>query len=199
MNTLTVLSTITNIITIYILIITLRIIFSWFRTENNNQLIVILKKITDPYLNLFRGIKFLRIGMFDLSAMAGIVLLFIIQAILYEFQYALVSNESISYILIINIILVITWQGISWVIMLLMFLCLIRAGSLFLSKDPSGMFWQVIDKIVQPISNKLERIVKKNLKYTQALIILAFIFLSMRFIGEFFIIQLVQLVYKLPS
>ncbi len=198
MNALTILKTITTIISIYILIITLRIILSWFRTVNSNQLIVILKKITDPYLNLFRGIKFLRIGMFDLSAMAGIILLFIVHTLLSYFEFALSNNQSITYILVIDIILSILWQGISWVIMLLMFLCLVRAGSLFLSKDPSGKFWQVIDMIVQPISNKLERIVKKNLKYTQALIISAFIFLGMRFIGDFLINQLIRLIYQLP-
>ena len=66
----TILTTLVTLINIYILIISFRIILTWFRTaDNNNQLINIVRKITDPYLSLFRGIKFLRFGMFDLSAM----------------------------------------------------------------------------------------------------------------------------------
>jgi len=199
MTALTILSTIITLLNIYLLIISFRIILSWFRTvDENNQLIRIVRKITDPYLSLFRGIKFLKLGMFDLSPMAGIVLLVIVQVILTYIEEAIRRDFPITFVLIIIAVLSVLWQSIAWILMLLIILCLIRAGSLFFVNNPSGRFWHVLDMIVQPISNGLEKIVRRDLKYTQALLISALVLIVFRFAGEFLITQLFNLLLQIP-
>ena len=97
MTVVDVLSFLVTVISIYMIIITFRIFFSWFSgMDRNNQLLNILRKITDPYLFLFRRIKFLKIGMFDLSPILGILLLYFVQILLSQFQIAILYNESIT-------------------------------------------------------------------------------------------------------
>lgn len=200
MVVLTILTTLVTLINIYILIISFRIVLSWFRTaDENNQLITIVRKITDPYLSLFRGIKILRIGIFDLSAMIGIVVLFFIQILLSQFENAVRYNVPITFSYVVVILVSVIWHYlIAWILFLLIILCVVRIGSLYLSRDPSGRIWQIIDTVVQPVSNKIEQILRRDLKYSQALIIASVAFLAFRIGGEFLINQLILLLLKIP-
>ena len=88
-------SFLSGVLGIYSFVIFIRIIFSWavmFVQRNRNYnfnagyeqqdgptfvetVDSILGKICDPYLNLFRGLRFLRVGMFDLSPAVALCLL----------------------------------------------------------------------------------------------------------------------------
>ena len=87
---------------------------------------------------------------------------------------------------------------VAWILFLLIALCLIRAGSLYFSRDPSGRIWQMIDTVVQPVSNKLEKFIRRDLKYAQALILAACVFLVLRVGGEFLVNQFLMLLLKNP-
>ena len=64
-----------NFINIYVLLIIIRILLSWFQTaEWASQGISFLSPITDPYLNLFRSI-IPPLGGLDLSPILAILIL----------------------------------------------------------------------------------------------------------------------------
>lgn len=78
-----------TLLTIYIVIIFIRILMSWFtRIPYNRYLDVFLKfvsEVTDPYLNLFRRIiPMVRIGpgALDLSPIVGVLVLSIVGGII---------------------------------------------------------------------------------------------------------------------
>lgn len=64
----------------YYLIIIIRIFLSWLpNTDWNQQPFKWIRSITDPFLNIFRGI-IPPIGMLDISPMVAIILLMLLQS-----------------------------------------------------------------------------------------------------------------------
>ena len=74
MNNITylVVSTVTNFIQLYLVLIFVRILLSWFQTTDwASRVISFLAPITDPYLNIFRSI-IPPLGGIDFSAILAI-------------------------------------------------------------------------------------------------------------------------------
>ena len=73
----------------YYLIIIIRIFLSWLpNTDWNQQPFKWIRSITDPFLNIFRGI-IPPIGMLDISPVIAIILLQILQGIICGFLQGL--------------------------------------------------------------------------------------------------------------
>ena len=84
MNNITylVISTVTNFIQLYLVLIFIRILLSWFQTtEWASRAISFLAPITDPYLNIFRSI-IPPLGGIDFSAILAIIVLQLIPQLL---------------------------------------------------------------------------------------------------------------------
>jgi YggT family protein len=71
----------TNFLNIYLVIIFVRLLLTWFpNIDWMQQIVGFLSPVTDPYLNLFRFVP--PIGMFDLSPIIAIFALqFLMQAL----------------------------------------------------------------------------------------------------------------------
>ena len=75
------------IITLLLLLI-IRILLTWFPgIDWSNGILSALTSITDPYLNIFRGI-IPPIGGFDISSLLAFLLLNVIQNLITNLQYA---------------------------------------------------------------------------------------------------------------
>ena len=84
-------NTLVTFITIYLYMILIRVLLSWFPNINwYAQPFSILSQLTDPYLNLFRSI-IPPLGGIDLSAILAILLLQVASGVLSSFQGSLVS------------------------------------------------------------------------------------------------------------
>jgi YggT family protein len=84
MNNITylVISTVTNFIQLYVLLIFVRILLSWFQTADwASRVISFLAPITDPYLNIFRSV-IPPLGGIDFSAILAILVLQLIPELL---------------------------------------------------------------------------------------------------------------------
>ena len=84
MNNITylVVSTVTNFIQLYLVLIFVRILLSWFQTADwASRVISFLAPITDPYLNIFRSI-IPPLGGLDFSAILAIFVLQLIPNLL---------------------------------------------------------------------------------------------------------------------
>lgn len=77
-----IISTVNNFIQLYLLLIIVRILLSWFQTaEWAGNIISFLAPITDPYLNIFRSI-IPPLGGIDFSAILAIIVLNLIPELL---------------------------------------------------------------------------------------------------------------------
>ena len=69
---------------IYIILIFIRILFVWLRPNMFNPIVRFVYKLTDPYLKLFAGLRFVRIGSLDLSPIFAFYVLYLLQELCYN-------------------------------------------------------------------------------------------------------------------
>ncbi len=82
-------NTLANFLNLYMLLIFVRILLSWFQTaEWAQQIMSFLSPITDPYLNIFRSF-IPPLGGLDLSPIVAILLLQFVGEALGQLAYAI--------------------------------------------------------------------------------------------------------------
>lgn len=183
-------------ISIYSLLIFIRIILSWFGNSISGKPLNALCRITDPYLIWWRKRLNLRVGILDLSAVTGIVALSVLQNIFYRIY--LFGYISLGVILSFTIMAV--WSVVSFVLFLLIIIIVIRLIGYIANVNIYGRFWQLIDSISQPVLYRINRIIfgKRIPNYLKGIIfsLIALIILSAG--GSYLIPRLASLVSKLP-
>lgn len=89
------------LLSIYNMLIIIRIILQWMRPMQpqmeKGSFSELLAKVVDPYLGLFRGLKFLRRGMLDFTPLAAFMVISILQRILQSIAYS--GKLSVGYVL----------------------------------------------------------------------------------------------------
>jgi YggT family protein len=140
------------------MIIFFRIILTWFTGIGNSRVQEILEQITDPYLDWFRRFTFLRAGFLDLSPIAALGVLSLVNRILNTL--AIYGKISIGIILVL--VLQALWGAVSFILGFLIIVLIIRLIGLLLKQNTQTSFWSVIDTIAQPILFRINRVVFKN-------------------------------------
>ena len=64
-----------SLVGLYNFLCLIRIALTWIPNVSSSKVSQFLAKICDPYLNIFRGIRGLRLGSFDFSPAIGLLLL----------------------------------------------------------------------------------------------------------------------------
>jgi YggT family protein len=142
------------ILNIYMLIIFLRIILTWFPGFGNSGIINILSAITDPYLNWFRRFTFLRLGFLDLSPILALGVLALVNRILGM----LVSYGRISVGIVLALAFMAVWGAVSFIIGFLILVLILRLIAFVIRQSGDNPFWNVIDTISQPVLYRINRI-----------------------------------------
>ena len=65
------------VVLVYLVLVALRIIITWFRGADHHAPTEILARVTDPYLRWFQRLRFLRVGVLDFSPAAAILVLIV--------------------------------------------------------------------------------------------------------------------------
>lgn len=176
---------------IYNLLLALRIILTWFRGTNFGKPWDYLCRITDPYLNLFRGVRFLRMGMFDFTPLAAILVLVIAQNI-----FSQLSVQALSFSNVLGVILLAVWRSISWIGIFFAILCGIRTVVLFIGRNQTSPIWQTIDVMLQPVTSKVSRILRRDIEYVRALLITLAALIVFLLLGSLIIGRVVDLLFE---
>jgi YggT family protein len=72
----------------YLLLIIVRIAFSWFRVSNWSRPVLLVYALTDPVIEPLRKIKWLRVGMFDFTPTLAILAIIIVKDWLLPLLFA---------------------------------------------------------------------------------------------------------------
>jgi len=139
---------------IYSLLILVRIIISWFGNAVTGKPVDLLIRATDPYLDWWRRTLNLRLGFLDLSPVAAVMSLSVIQSIFHSLS---VYNR-ISIGNIIAIILLSIWSVASFIFGFFMIIIVLRLIAFLTNRDIYNSFWRVIDAISQPLLYRMNRI-----------------------------------------
>jgi YggT family protein len=183
------------ILSIYMLIIFIRIILTWFPGFGNSGIINFLSGITDPYLNWFRRFTFLRLGFLDLSPIVALGVLALVNRILGM----LASYGRISVGIVLVMMLQVVWSTISFILGFLILILILRFIAFLFRQSGSNPFWDVIDTISQPVLYRINRIffryriVKHITSLLVSILSLAIVYVALRFLFVFISITLINL------
>jgi hypothetical protein len=150
--------------------------------------------ITDPYLRLFRGIKFLHIGMFDFTPLAAFVVLIIILNIINS----LIVSGTLTFGIFLGIVIGAVWNSLAWLLFIFAVLCGIRVFGLLSGRSQTHPIWNTLDLMLRPITQLIDGILNRKLEYTQALFVAIAGLIGVWLIGGLIINVLIRLIFRLP-
>jgi YggT family protein len=186
-----------TIVSIYTLIIIVRIMMSWFAGPYAyGKVIRLLTAITDPYLNFFRGFRIFRLGPFDFSPVLALIIL----SVAGNVFLSLAAFRQVTFGLVLALLVSRIWAAAAFFMGLYIFLLALRIIGLILRLNSASPFWRYIDMVLNPVLFPITRVVfrGKSLPYINVLMTGGIIFLALRFGGAFLAGQLVILIQKIP-
>lgn len=178
----------------YLLLLSLRIILTWFQGFSSGKAFDLLSEITEPYLSLFYRLKFLRKGMFDFTPIAAILVL----VVLLDLINALLFYGRITFGFFFAAVLSAVWSGVSFVLLLFLIVGVIRVFAIIFRRNTGSAMLKVADILIQPAVALVMKIIQlgKRAGYTQYLL------LTVGFLFVFWLLGGVvtrRLVYMLKS
>ncbi len=157
------------LISLYTLILFIRVIMTWIPSLEYSKFGKILAEICDPYLNLFKKARFLRTGPLDFTPILAIGVLVIISSILQS----IVTSQRVSVGVLIGSVISLCWSVIHAVLVVLIIVIFIRLIVSIFDKDSSSGIWSQLDNMISPVAYRLTNMVfpHKYIKYQTVLIV----------------------------
>jgi YggT family protein len=186
---------ISTIISIYMIILLVRIVMSWFGGMQYGRVMDFLSRITDPYLNAFRGMRFLRIGQVDFSPVVAIIALSVLSNIFLTLGYA----GTITLGLILALIVDQLASAAGFFLVIFLILIAVRLIALFANVDATGRFWMFLDHLLEPASARLaDKVTRTPMSYRNGLFLLGGTILATVIVGSFVMDYVVLGLRSLP-
>ncbi|MDR3172533.1 MAG: YggT family protein [Treponema sp.] len=140
---------------LYMLLIFIRIMLTWFSGANYGRPLEILSGITDPYLNWFRRFPALRAGFLDLSPIVAMAVL----SLMNQVFSTLAQYGAIRLGIILAMVLSALWSAASFILGFFLVVLGLRLIGYLTSRDVyNSTFWRIIDTISQPVLYRIKRI-----------------------------------------
>ena len=147
-----------SVLGIYSLLLVARIILTWFGNNPHSGIVRFLSRITDPYLNWWRQRFNLRAGFLDLTPLAAMAALHVLQGIFST----IAAQGTISLGIMIAIILSAVWSMLSFLLGFSIIVLVIRLVGFLMNKEMVGTFWQIVDSISRPLMFRINRIIFRD-------------------------------------
>ena len=142
-----------TLISLYTIMCFARIVLTWIPSLQNTAIARVLSSLCDPYLYMFKGIKFLRFSNMDFSPILSIGILVLSSSLLTN----IAVMQKISVGIILAMIIGLVWGLASSILNFFIILIIIRLIFLFINKD-SGTIWYSFDQILNPITSRITKI-----------------------------------------
>lgn len=185
-----------TLISIYTLLCFIRIILTWVPSMTYHKFTRFIAGICDPYLSLFKRIRFLQIGMIDFSPVAAIGVLVAVSSLLNNMAH----HQRITLGGLLASLLSIVWGVAGSLLGFLIILMIIRLIALLFTKNnPSGIWYQ-LDTVLNPVIYKIIGLFrnKRFISQKAALIMALLILLLLQIVGNTVTSVLIQILLRLP-
>jgi YggT family protein len=139
---------------VYMLLIFIRILLTWFPGADFGRPLAFLRAICDPYLAWFRRFRIFKNSPLDFSPLLALAALSLLRGILGAWR----AMGRISLAVILAFFLQALWSILSWVlgffivILILRLVCYLSGGNIY------SPFWRLVDYIAQPVMYRVGRI-----------------------------------------
>jgi YggT family protein len=189
--------TIVNVILIaYLFILSLRIVLSWFAPQSMGRAWNLLNAATDPYLDLFGRIKFLRGSLFDFSPIAAILALVVALDLVNQLLYY--GRITLGFFL--ASLFSAAWSGARFLLLMFLIVGLLRTIPVLFHAIAGSNLWKVVDTIMKPIVDWVMRVFRLGNRsgYTQHLLLTLGLLFVAWLLGELAVRQIINLFQMLP-
>ncbi|WP_040236492.1 YggT family protein [Borrelia crocidurae] len=178
---------------IYRILILIRILLSWLVSSgiSSNAFFKFIYNVTEPFLSVFRSIRFFRFGIYDFSPIAALITITITERMLSYGNYKLST--------FIVLFIMEAWGILRSIFFALIFFFVLRVIFLFLHLFDGTDFMKSVDSLLVPLSFKIKNIVTdKHMSYAVSLIVAASLLLAFIIIFEQAIMAINILSFYLP-
>ncbi len=191
-----VLRVLNGLLIVYLMILSIRIILTWFKGSFQGKAGELLKQATDPYLEIFSRITFLKQGLFDFTPLAGILVL----VVALDLVNGLLVYGRITIGLLLASIIRALWGGLSFIMLLFLALGVVQIVSALFSRNSESPLLRMTNLMFQPIIDLVARFLRprRELNYNQYLYISLGLIFFVRLLGGILIRRLIGLLYALP-
>jgi YggT family protein len=136
------------------LLIFIRVMLSWFHAPYLGRPAELLARITDPYLDWWRRFPILRTGFIDLSPIAALTALSVVQTVSgLAARYGRVSLG-----ILLTVVLQAAWSVLSFVLGFLIIVLILRLIAYLTNRNIYSTFWRIVDSVSQPVLYRITRI-----------------------------------------
>jgi YggT family protein len=135
------------LLVVYIILLSMRFLLSWFPGAASGRHWQMLVRLTDPYLNLFRGLAFLRRGFFDFTAVAAVLAL----VVALDLAGAAARYGRFTLGLALGILAGALWSGISFLLILFIVLAALRLVFRLFTRRYESPLGQLLEAMVRPL------------------------------------------------
>ncbi|GHV91604.1 hypothetical protein AGMMS50268_21070 [Spirochaetia bacterium] len=181
---------------VYMLLIFIRVMFTWFSGARFGRPVAILSRITDPYLNWWSRFPILRTGFIDLSPIAAMAALSLAQNV-----FTIVARSGrVSLGLILAIALSSVWSAAFFILGFFAVILGLRLIAYLSNQNIYSPFWRIIDSISQPILYRITRFFFRGriINYRSGIILSIVILLALMVVGKFAVGFAIPLLAGLP-
>jgi len=185
-----------SVVSIYMLLIFVRILLTWFSGINFGKPYELLSSITDPYLHYFRRFRFLQAGALDFSPVAGLLLLVVVLNMLNTLSI----YGKITLGIVLAIILRAVWSAASFLLTLFIILIVIRFVASLVRANTVHPFIRTVDYIITPLLNWIHKTLFKDrfLTLSAGLAIAGTSLLAVYIAGNIIVAKLAELFLSIP-
>jgi len=181
---------------LYLFMLSLRIVLGWFAPQALGRAWRLLTGVTDPYLNFFRRLGFLRGGLFDYTPLAAILVLVVVLDLVTNLLYY--GRITLGFFL--ASVLSAAWTGAQYLLLFFLIVGLVRTIPLLFRSTARYGAWKVVDMIVQPVVAWVMRLVRfeRRIAYPSSLLFTIGALFIAWLAGRLLVPQLISLLQMIP-
>jgi YggT family protein len=190
------LNILSGIISLYMILIFIRIMLTWFSGAHFGGAAHFLGSITDPYLDWFRRFPFLRVANLDLSPIVALAILSVVNNVFLT----LGRYGHITLGIVLSMVISVVWSVVSFILGFFIIVLALRLIAYLASRNVYGGFWRIIDSVSQPILYRINRLIfgKRLVRYITGIITSIGVLLILRVGLELLVGQGLKLLIQLP-
>jgi YggT family protein len=174
---------------LYLLLVFIRVILSWFNAPSLGGPIEVLARFTDPYLDWWRRFPIFRTGSIDFSPIAAMVALSLVQTVCgIAARYGRLTAG-----ILLTVVLQALWSVLSSILGFFIIILVLRLIAYLTSRNTYSSFWRIIDSVSQPVLYRITRIFyRRRLINYLAGILLSIGVLAALEVGGMFLVNLLS-------
>jgi YggT family protein len=146
-------SILAGMISIYMILIFIRILLTWFSGAEFGAPMYFLSRICDPYLNWWRRFRIFKNSPIDFSPLLALTFLSLARGILSFGAFGRITLG-----LVLAFIVSGLWTVLSWILFFFIAVLVLRLIAFLGNFNIYSPFWRLVDMVAQPVMYRICRI-----------------------------------------